>query len=253
MTRSFVMPPPPPLISPGALGAATATLALLVGVAIWEPDWHPPNLDRPHDREGLRYLLPPLPPRVPMASLTLRWLPEHFGNGLWGTGAQRLVVATQRAVEGTQLGHRRAGVHHEAAAEVVRTPGPDTSQGTVYIESELDRPVERDPTSAAPVYPAWLEQNHIEGTVTASFIVDTTGLADSASLRIRWATNPAFGEAVRAAVPGMRFRPAELNGRHVRQLVMQEFRFVIAAPPPIVPHPGLPNPGTTTQSPDSPP
>jgi TonB family protein len=101
----------------------------------------------------------------------------------------------------------------------------------VYIESELDRPVERDPTSAAPAYPSYLEQEHIEGSVTVSYIVDTTGLADSASMRVREMTHPAFAEAVRAALSGMHFRPAELDGRRVRQLVLQEFRFVI--PPPI--------------------
>jgi TonB family protein len=108
------------------------------------------------------------------------------------------------------------------------------------MESETDRPVERDPLSGGPVYPKWLEQEHIEGSVTASFIVDTTGLADSASLRIQSSSHPAFADAVRAAMSVMRFRPAELGGHHVRQLVSQEFRFVIAAPAPPTPHPGLP-------------
>jgi protein TonB len=63
--------------------------------------------------------------------------------------------------------------------------------------------------------------------VSVEYVVDTTGLADSASLRILRASNPAFSEAVRAALPGMRFIPGELDGRPVRQLVTQEFRFVI--------------------------
>ena len=170
--------------------------------------------------------------------MTLRWRPDRFVSGLWGTGGQRLVAAVQRAATATagRPGHPAERQLRPVKHEV----GPDTTKGTVYIESELDRPVERDPLSGGPVYPKWLERDHIEGVVTASFIVDSTGLADSTSLSIRSATNATFADAVRAAMAVMRFRPAELNGRHVRQLVLQEFRFVIAAPAPVTPHPGLP-------------
>lgn len=99
--------------------------------------------------------------------------------------------------------------------------------GRVYVEAELDRPVVRDPSSAAPEYPPGLEKEHVEGSVAVEFVVDTTGIADSASLRIVSVSHIAFADAVREALPRMRFSPAELEGRHVPQRVLQQFKFVL--------------------------
>jgi TonB family protein len=112
------------------------------------------------------------------------------------------------------------------APEPIKVPDPGEG-GRVYIESEMGRPVRRDPASAAPAYPDFLQKEGIEGVVAVEYIVDTTGLADSGSLRIIRTSHPAFAEAVRAALPGMRFEPGEVHGQLVRQLVTQEFRFVI--------------------------
>jgi Gram-negative bacterial TonB protein C-terminal len=238
MTRTFVLPQPPPLVSPGAFVLATATIGLIIAAVVWRPELQRLVEPRSHDTEGVKFLLPLLPPRRPPAQTDVSWLPSRFGNGAWGAGGQRLWLAVNQAVEAQADGGRRGRLRVHEQRRVVKEAGPDTTQGTVYIESQTDRPVERDPLSTGPIYPPWLEQNRIEGTVTASFVVDTTGYADSASLRIHFATLPAFADAVRGALPGMHFRPAELSGRHVRQLVEQDFRFVIA-PPVVIPHPGL--------------
>jgi len=97
----------------------------------------------------------------------------------------------------------------------------------VYIEPELQHPAARDPSSDAPMYPDSLRLHGVEGLVVIRFIVDTGGRADSSTLRLVEATNTGFADAVRSALPRMRFIPAELDGRHVPQLVSQEFRFVI--------------------------
>jgi protein TonB len=100
----------------------------------------------------------------------------------------------------------------------------------VYIEPEVDRPVVRDPLSDGPAYPEALRSKQIEGSVMVRFIVDTLGFADSSSFRVIEATHPGFADAVRSALPRMRFLPAETAGRHVPQLVMQLFRFVLDHP-----------------------
>jgi TonB family protein len=120
------------------------------------------------------------------------------------------------------------------APDPVKIPDPGDG-GRVYIESEMGRPVRRDPASAAPSYPDFLQKQGIEGVVAVEYIVDTTGLADSASLRIIRTSHPAFAEAVRAALPGMRFEPGEVGGQLVRQLVTQEFRFIISGTLPATP------------------
>lgn len=76
-----------------------------------------------------------------------------------------------------------------------------------------------------PEYPSALRASGIEGTVGAEFVVTESGRADVSSLRIMSATNEAFAEAVRRALPRMRFRPARMGGRGVAQLVQQQFVF----------------------------
>jgi TonB family protein len=96
--------------------------------------------------------------------------------------------------------------------------------------SEVAKAAERNPASAAPEYPPYLEETRIEGFATVEFVVDTVGRPDSVSFRVIEATHPAFAESIRAVLSGMLFTPAEVDGHHVRQLVRQTFQFVIKRP-----------------------
>ena len=104
------------------------------------------------------------------------------------------------------------------------------SADSVFTQVEVDSVVRRDPASAAPSYPPELLKLNVEGFVDARYVVDTTGLADSATFTVMFATHPAFVTAVREALPGMRFAPAQLQGHKVRQLVEQRFSFRITPP-----------------------
>ena len=64
--------------------------------------------------------------------------------------------------------------------------------------------------------------------VIASFVVDTTGLADVGSLKVIRSSHQLFVTSIVAAMPDMRFTPAMVGGRKVKQLVMQPFVFQIA-------------------------
>ncbi|MEP6833744.1 MAG: M56 family metallopeptidase [Gemmatimonas sp.] len=100
--------------------------------------------------------------------------------------------------------------------------------GTVYFESQVELPVSIAPGSIGPKYPADLKAQSIEGNVLAMFVVDEQGMADVASFKIvRTASNPEFEAAVRAALPTMRFVPAKIGGRSVKQLVQQPFSFAV--------------------------
>jgi len=61
-------------------------------------------------------------------------------------------------------------------------------------------------------------------------VVDTTGLVDTTSFHVISSTHPEFAQSVREALPGMRFSPAILRSKKVRQLVEQPFMFKIVAP-----------------------
>jgi len=102
---------------------------------------------------------------------------------------------------------------------------------TALTRNEVDNPVERDPTSAEPEFPKQLLTAGIAGQVTARFVVDTMGVVDMASYSVVQYSRPEFEEAVRGALPGMRFTPATQGGRLVRQWVEQTFHFRVQRKP----------------------
>jgi protein TonB len=119
------------------------------------------------------------------------------------------------------------GVAGGVARGVVGGTGPVNNDQT-YFEFQVEKPAAAVSGSPTPQYPETLRSAGIEGEVDAQFVVDTTGRADPASLKITKATNDLFSAAVRSALPRMRFYPAEIGGHKVRQLVQQPFTFSIA-------------------------
>jgi protein TonB len=117
----------------------------------------------------------------------------------------------------------------DRAKDSVTAPAapPSTGQDSVYSVLEVDVAVVRSANSAAPAYPLSMLKAHISGSVKAQYVVDTTGFADTSSLRIMSATHPDFVTAVREALPYMRFEPARIGTMKVRQLVEQQFSFKI--------------------------
>jgi protein TonB len=112
------------------------------------------------------------------------------------------------------------GGRSDGTAEVV------ASGNQIYSESQVEKPVVAIQGSS-PRYPDILKAAGVEGEVVATFVVDTAGRADQASFKVVTATNELFGAAVRTALPGMRFLPAEIGGKKVKQQVQQPFVFTI--------------------------
>lgn len=104
----------------------------------------------------------------------------------------------------------------------------DVQPDTAFSVLEVDEEVERHEWSAAPLYPPELLAQGAEGVVFALFVVDTTGLVDSTSVRVLSSPHPMFTASVRDALVQMHFKPAIRGGEKVRQLVEQHFRFRIA-------------------------
>lgn len=108
---------------------------------------------------------------------------------------------------------------------------PALALDSVFSVLEVDSQVVRYASSAAPDYPPSLLRAGIEGAVESEFVVDTTGIVDLTSVRILFATDPAFTRSVQDALYDMRFRPAIRGSQKVRQLVHQRFTFQIRLPP----------------------
>jgi TonB family protein len=169
------------------------------------------------------YFLPLLPKSVPTEEAGVRWVS--------GTDSRAgLAPKSDKGLLPAGGGERGKGAGRRGRAQRPKPPaspldaGGDVG-GTVFVESQLDRTVERDPSSAAPAYPEQLRRDGVSGMATVEFVVDTTGRPDTTSFAVVTATRGEFATAVRDALPFMLFRPAELEGRHVRQLVRQDFIF----------------------------
>jgi TonB family protein len=125
------------------------------------------------------------------------------------------------------------GAPKEADTAAVATPAgnSDHTQDSVFTILEVDTAVVRSASSAAPAYPLDLFKQRVEGRVRVRYVVDTTGFADPTSLEVVESSHPAFLASVRDVLPYMRFTPAKIGSKKVRQMVEQPFSFHIQDAP----------------------
>lgn len=97
-----------------------------------------------------------------------------------------------------------------------------------YTEDVVERIAWPHRDNPRPRYPAELQRAGIEGSLLVQFVVDSTGRVDEKTLTFANDAQPGFLRAVRDALVRSRYFPAELAGMRVRQLVQQQFTFVIA-------------------------
>jgi len=97
--------------------------------------------------------------------------------------------------------------------------------GGVLTFATVEKPVLQLPTPGAVRYPTMLRGAAFEGDVNVRFVVDTTGRVEPGSLVVLASDHELFSVSVRAALPSLRFIPAQAGGRKVRQLVEQRFVF----------------------------
>ena len=97
----------------------------------------------------------------------------------------------------------------------------------LYSEDQVEKPAIAMPGSAQPRYPDILRSAGVEGDVLVQFVVDTSGRADLSSFKVLRSTHELFAATVRNTLPNMRFAPAEIGGRKVKQIVQQPFAFAI--------------------------
>jgi protein TonB len=103
------------------------------------------------------------------------------------------------------------------------TPQPVSDQP--YFEFQVEKQVAPVPNNPPPRYPDMLRSANVEGEVLAQFVVDTTGRAEMREFKVLKSSHDLFTNAVKAALANMRFYPAEVGGKKVRQLVQMPFVF----------------------------
>jgi protein TonB len=96
------------------------------------------------------------------------------------------------------------------------------------FDFQVEKPAQAAPNNPVPTYPNQLRAANIEGSVVAKFVVDTMGRADMRTFEILKSDHDLFTNAVRNSLPNMRFFPAEVGGRKVKQLVQMPFVFSLS-------------------------
>lgn len=118
------------------------------------------------------------------------------------------------------------GVAGGVGRGVVGGTGSANNEGA-YFEFQVEKTVLPNPSNPSPTYPSMLQSAGVEGRVLAQFVVDTSGRADMGTFKVLETSHELFSQAVRQALPRMRFFPAEIGGKKVRQVVQQPFTFAI--------------------------
>lgn len=116
------------------------------------------------------------------------------------------------------------GVAGGISKGVVGGTGPVPTDNQTYFSFQVEKQAEKI-GGPSPDYPETLRSAGIQGEVQVQFVVDVDGRADMNTFKVLSSTNELFTAAVRRALPRMRFAPAEVGGKKVRQLVQLPFTF----------------------------
>jgi TonB family protein len=216
-------------LSPSAAVSIAAHAAIIGGAMYGNGRVAPRSAEA--ERERILYQFVPPPDRAPQSRASerqLRYVPGRAGSP----------EAIAPSVKPGPTGRGGAA----ASAAVAQSSGELTAKAmtlplasaddSVYSVLSVDDSAARDLSSAAPIYPTELLAKLVAGRVTARYVIDSSGRPEAASAEIISATHDEFARAVREALPRMRFQPGKVAGRHVRQLVEQEFLFRITPPAP---------------------
>ena len=84
------------------------------------------------------------------------------------------------------------------------------------------------PNNPGPRYPDKLRSANVEGEVLAQFVVDTTGRPEMSTFKLLRSSDDLFTDAVKSALVNMRFYPAEVGARKVKQLLQMPFQFSLS-------------------------
>jgi protein TonB len=120
------------------------------------------------------------------------------------------------------------GVAGGSAKGVVGGVAPPVNTDQPYFEFQVEKQVQQIPGTGNLRYPDILRSANVEGEVLAQFVVDADGRYEQGSFKVLKSSHDLFTQAVKNALPNMRFYPAEVGGRKVKQLVQQPFTFSLS-------------------------
>lgn len=216
---------PTTAVTPSAMLSVAAHVAL-IGAAVYGTGEQSRQLAEEISQRV--YYLPPPDRRAGSDALVERIQYVDVGNGARLRGPESLTGP----LAGEPKPREEEAARGLPGADPLDQPSqvPDPSADSVYSILNVDESAARAEGSSAPIYPSELIAKAIEGAVLTNFVIDTTGRADTTTIQIVQEAHPLFVQSVRTAIPGMRFSPATVQGRKVRQAVEQRFHFRLTPP-----------------------
>jgi len=136
-----------------------------------------------------------------------------------------------------QLSALTSSLHDAAtAAEALTDPGvppsvadrafaPHSNRRMIYFEFNVEHPARRADQHAKPVYPESLRETGLRGSVRLQFIVDTSGKADTTTIKVLSSSDPEMARAAREFLVNAAYTPAMIKDRPVAQLVEENYDF----------------------------
>ena len=116
---------------------------------------------------------------------------------------------------------RAVGIQPDSV-RVLRDPPPLTETFTAH---KVDRYARQKPGNPRPQYPDQLRAKFEAGSIITQFIVDSIGRPVMGSFKVLVSDHRLFTLAVLAALPDLRFEPAQFEGRPVPELEQLKFVF----------------------------
>jgi TonB family protein len=114
-----------------------------------------------------------------------------------------------------------------ATASRAVTAPQQVSDTTAFFEFQVEQPVLAATQNPVPEYPEALKKAKVEGKVLVQFVVNPDGLADMGTFKVLKSSNDLFTQSVKKVLPSLRFVPAKVGDKAVRQLVQMPFGFTL--------------------------
>ena len=180
----------------------------------------------PHVQVVMTYVAPVVRPRpatsTPPGAAPIATVPSVINVPLTIPDALPPIHPVRAAVNIDEPFVFRIGVPSHAGTFA---PMAADNPGIPLLDSQVEVQAALDARSPMPRYPQLLRDAGVEGQALLRFVVDTLGRVEQGTVQVVQSTHPAFALAVQAALPQMRFAPARIGARKVRQLVEFPLQF----------------------------
>jgi TonB family protein len=136
--------------------------------------------------------------------------------------AERAVktVADERVFDSLPLRY-----HRDSLPVVFRFGDPTADSAVAQFFMSFPKPPQPEPGNPMPEYPEEAAREGVTGRVTVTFLVDSMGAVDTASVRVLDSPHPALTRAVLDVLPRWHFKAANLRGCRMAREVRYPFDF----------------------------